>query len=209
VLKIAQSLDGKIAAWTGRSRWITGPAARRLGHRLRAQSDAVLVGAETVRRDNPALTSHGQGPDPLRVVLSCSLRLPLTARIFRPGVPTWVVASAGAPPARRRALEARGVPVLAVPPRGNGVDLAAALRALARRGVSQLMVEGGGRTAAAFLEAGLVDEVYCFTAPRFLGGAAAAPSVGGRGWRSPAEGPAFREAAVTRVGPDILVHGKF
>lgn len=207
VLKIAETLDGKIASSSGRSRWITGPRARALGHSLRAQSDAILVGGETLRRDDPALTSHGRGPDPLRVILSRSLTLSSTLRVFHGGPSPWILTSDKTAPARRRRWERRGIPVIAVAERKGRIDLAEGLKALARRGVGQLLVEGGGRTAAAFLEAGLVDEIYCFIALRFLGGAEAITSVEGRGWSSPAQGPRLRDVGVTRLGDDLLVHG--
>lgn len=210
VLKIAQTIDGKIAAATGVSRWITGPDARRLGHRLRAQSDAILVGAGTVRRDDPSLGAHGQGPDPIRVILSASLNFSPSARVFRPTGLVWVVTRSDVPDARRRRWESRGVAVIGVPGgRAGRVEVRGALEALARRGVGQLMVEGGGDTAASFLEAGVVDEVYCFVAPGFLGGSAAPTSVEGRGASAPAALRRLSRINVTRVGGDFLWHGEF
>lgn len=210
LLKIAQTIDGKIATADGRSRWITGPAARRLGHRLRAQCDALLVGAGTVRRDNPALDAHGEGPDPIRTVLSASLDLPPAARVFRPAGLAWVLTRADAPRSRRLALEARGVTLIDAPGGAPGrVDPRRALAALARRGVGRLMVEGGGTTAAAFLDAGLVDEVYCFVAPGFLGGVDAPTSVEGRGVPTPAALRRLSRVNVSRVGTDLLLHGAF
>ncbi|HNA60845.1 MAG TPA: bifunctional diaminohydroxyphosphoribosylaminopyrimidine deaminase/5-amino-6-(5-phosphoribosylamino)uracil reductase RibD, partial [Elusimicrobiota bacterium] len=108
VVKMAQTLDGKTASRAGASRWITGVRARSLGHRLRAQSDAVMVGGETVRRDNPGLTSHGRGPDPLRVVLSSSLQFSPRAAVFAQGAPTWVLTGDSSPAARKKSLERRG-----------------------------------------------------------------------------------------------------
>jgi diaminohydroxyphosphoribosylaminopyrimidine deaminase/5-amino-6-(5-phosphoribosylamino)uracil reductase len=210
ILKIAQTLDGKIATAAGRSRWITGTDARRLGHRLRAQSDALLVGAGTVRRDDPFLGAHGQGPDPIRVVLSSSLAFRSTSRVFRPEGLCWVLTRDDAPRARRERLAARGVAVIGVPGGAPGrVDLRRGVSALARRGVGRLMVEGGGATAAAFLEAGLVDEVYCFVAPGFLGGADAPTSVEGRGVPAPAALRRLARVNVTRVGTDLLLHGVY
>jgi diaminohydroxyphosphoribosylaminopyrimidine deaminase/5-amino-6-(5-phosphoribosylamino)uracil reductase len=207
ILKTAQTLDGKIASYTGVSRWITGPAARRLGHRLRAESDAVLVGGATVRLDDPALTAHGAGPDPLRIVLSGRLDFPSTARAFRGGAPTWVVTSTLASRARGRRLEAAGAQVIRLPGVKGRVDPKALLTALARRGVGHLLIEGGGKVAALFLSAGLVDEVYAFVAPRFLGGRDAPTSVEGAGWRYPAAGPVLRDSSFRRVGADWLIHG--
>lgn len=210
VLKMAQTIDGKIASASGASRWITGPEARRLGHRLRAQSDALLVGGGTVRRDDPSLDAHGHGPDPVRVILSASLNLPPSARVFRSKGLAWVLTRADVPSVRRHPWESRGVAVIGVPGgRAGRVDVGGALDALARRGVGQLMVEGGGDTAASFLEAGAVDEVYCFVAPGFLGGADAPTSVEGRGAATPAALRRLSRVNVTRVGDDLLLHGEF
>ena len=207
ILKMAQTLDGKIASRTGASRWITGPRARGMVHRLRAASDAVLVGAETVRRDNPLLTAHGAGPDPVRVVLSSSLKLSAASKVFGPEAPAWVLAPQGAAPLKIRALEKAGVQVIRVPGGGKDVDLHQALLALGRRGITQLLVEGGGNVAACFLSAGLVDEVYLFVAPFFLGGKNALTSIEGTGWATPAQGLRLKNAKITRLGEDWLMHG--
>ena len=147
ILKTALSLDGKTAAASGRSRWVTGPKARAAVHALRAQCDAILVGAGTVLADDPALTAHGAGPNPLRVVLSGRRALPKRARVFDGSAPTLV-------------FHARGAGAL------RGV-----LRDLARRGIGTLLIEGGPTVHAAFLRAGLVDEARVFLAPKLLSGA--------------------------------------
>lgn len=205
ILKMAQTLDGKIASRTGASRWITGPQARDLVHRLRSESDAVLVGGETVRRDNPLLTAHGEGPNPVRVVLSGSLDLRLKSKVFGPESPTWVVTRAGAPSARVHALEKSGAQVIGVSGRTKSVDPEQALLALGRRGITQLLVEGGGGVAACFLSAGLVDEVYLFVAPIFLGGKDAPTTMEGKGWATPSEGMRLVDPTVTRLGEDWLI----
>ena len=147
ILKTALSLDGKAAAASGRSRWITGPEARAAVHALRAECDAVLVGAGTILADDPALTAHGAGRNPLRVVLAGRRRLPKRARVFNGSTPTRVYRI------KRPA------------------DLRTALRDLARKGVGTLLVEGGPTVHAAFLRAGLVDEARVFLAPKLLSGA--------------------------------------
>lgn len=206
-LKMAQSLDGKIASRTGASRWITGPAARRWVHGRRAACDAVLVGGETVRRDNPFLTAHGSGPDPVRVILSSSLNLDPRSRVFDRSAPTWVLTGAQAPVQRRLRLERAGAQVIRVPERNGGIDVGQALAALGQRGVADLLVEGGGSTAASFLESGTVDRAYFFVAPFFLGGRTAPTSVDGAGWVRPNLGPRLKNVRVTQMGPDILVQG--
>lgn len=144
VLKTALSLDGKAAAANGKSRWVTGKEARSAVHRMRAELDAILVGAGTVLADDPALTAHGAGKNPLRVVLAGRRALPKRARVFDSSAPTVVY--------RKRPLRA-------------------VLRDLSRRGVGTLLVEGGPAVHAAFLRAGLVDEARVFLAPKLLSGA--------------------------------------
>ena len=147
ILKTALSLDGKAAAASGRSRWVTGKEARSAVHVMRAELDAILVGAGTVIADDPALTSHGAGPNPLRVVLAGRRPLPPKSRVFDDAAPTVVYR------AKRPA------------------DLRAALRDLAAEGVGTLLLEGGPTIHAAFLRAGLVDEARIFIAPKLLSGA--------------------------------------
>jgi diaminohydroxyphosphoribosylaminopyrimidine deaminase/5-amino-6-(5-phosphoribosylamino)uracil reductase len=175
-LKVASSLDGRIASHTGASRWITGEPARARGHLLRAQHDGVLVGSRTAVLDDPELTCRLPGLDaqsPVRLVADGHLRLPLTSRLVRSArrAPTWVLVLASTDASRRQAFRDCGVELLEVPadPDGN-LDLAAALGALGGRGLTRLLVEGGGRLAAALLRAGLVDRVAWFRAPSVIGG---------------------------------------
>lgn len=163
--RLAQTLDGRIAAANGSSQWIGGRGDILHTHRLRALCDAVLVGAGTVRHDDPRLTTREvSGPNPVRVVLDPARRLPATHRVFSDGAaPTLLVtAAAGAP--RHGMAE-----VTRVPCSGAGLDLSAVLHALAGRGLRRIFVEGGGRTVSAFLAAGLVDRLHVTVAPVILG----------------------------------------
>ncbi len=175
-LKLAASLDGRVATATGASRWITGEDARRLGHALRASHDAVMVGSGTVLADDPALTCRLPGlaaASPVRVVADGALRLPPDAALAATAsqVESWVLTAAGASQGKRRQLQAQGVTVLEIP-RGQDGRLCprAMLRALAERGISRLLVEGGPALATALLRAGLVDRLAWFAAPLALGG---------------------------------------
>jgi diaminohydroxyphosphoribosylaminopyrimidine deaminase/5-amino-6-(5-phosphoribosylamino)uracil reductase len=187
-LKAAVTLDGFLADRFRRARrapvWITGEAARREAHVLRAAHDAVLVGAGTVRADDPRLTVRLPGlrgaPGPLRVVLDGRLRTPATAHLLDGGPPTLIVTAADGPGrGRARALEARGAEVLALPGRDGRVALRRVLGALAEREVQSLLVEGGAEVLGAFVDARLVDRVALFVAPRLLG--AGVPMAAGRG----------------------------
>lgn len=208
-LKTAMTLDGKIAAWDGASRWITGEAARAEGHRMRAGADAILVGVGTVLRDDPELTVRlpELGPrEPLRVVVDSRLRTPPEARLLKVGAParTLIACVAGAPAEAARALSARGVEVLGCPARDGRVDLDALLADLARRGVVSLLAEGGGELHASLLEAGLVDRVAIFVAPLLLGGRHAPGPVGGSG-RGLKEALRLGALEVRRIGRDLLI----
>jgi diaminohydroxyphosphoribosylaminopyrimidine deaminase/5-amino-6-(5-phosphoribosylamino)uracil reductase len=175
-LKLATSLDGRIATRTGASRWITGEEARQHGHRLRATHDAIMIGSGTALADDPDLTCRLPGlgeRSPVRVVLDGRLRLPSSSRLARTAraVPTWVITRATVDAKRRAALERCGVEVLTVTPgSGEHIDLGLALGALAARGLTRVLVEGGSALAAAFLRARLVDRLVWFQAPLLIGG---------------------------------------
>lgn len=175
-LKLATTLDGRIATHRGESKWITGPRAREAVHRLRSTSDAVLVGSGTALADDPALTARRADRvvhRPVRIVVDSTLRVGPDARLFRGAgdeAEAWVLCTQRAARSRRSALEARGVKVLPVRSRGGQVSLTTALRKLALLGLTQILVEGGGGLAAALLRANLVDEIHWFVAPRLLGG---------------------------------------
>jgi diaminohydroxyphosphoribosylaminopyrimidine deaminase/5-amino-6-(5-phosphoribosylamino)uracil reductase len=209
-LKLAATLDGRIAAAGGASRWITGRPARALAHGLRDVSDAVLVGAGTVRTDDPRLTCRlPGGHDPLRVVLVGSrLDLPARARVLaRGGPPTLVVAPRGASRVRVAALRRRGIDVLLLPATRGHVAFGDLARALGSRGVNGLLVEGGGTVAAAALRAGIADRLVLFLAPLLLGGDGV-PAIGPLGITRPTGGMRLEDVAVTRIGPDLVVEGR-
>jgi diaminohydroxyphosphoribosylaminopyrimidine deaminase / 5-amino-6-(5-phosphoribosylamino)uracil reductase len=209
-LKLATTLDGRIAARGGASRWITGPAARRLAHGLRDVADAVLVGAGTVRADDPRLTCRLRGGrNPLRIVLAGPrLDLPPRARVLRAAdAPTWIVAPRGAAPARIAALRRRGVEVLLLGGRRGRVPFRRVVEALGARGLTSLLVEGGGTVAAEALRAGAVDRMVLFLAPSLLG-ADGVPAVGPLGLRHPADAPSLDVLAVGRVGKDLVLEAR-
>ncbi|HEY7652195.1 MAG TPA: bifunctional diaminohydroxyphosphoribosylaminopyrimidine deaminase/5-amino-6-(5-phosphoribosylamino)uracil reductase RibD [Methylomirabilota bacterium] len=185
-LKWAMTLDGKIAAFDGTSRWITGEAARREGHRLRSRSDAIVTGIGTVLADDPALTVRLEQPwprEPYRVVVDSHARLPLHAALLRTGSRTRVLAAVGeeAPAPRVAALESSGVTVLQCKSREGRVDVADVCARLFALDVTAVLLEAGRELTGAFVQAGLVDRVAVFIAPKLLGGDAAPSPVGGPG----------------------------
>ena len=208
-LKTATTLDGKIATHTGQSRWITGERARATAHRLRAQHDAVVVGVGTAVADNPDLTCRLPGLEdasPVRIVIDPRLRLPLTHRLIATArkIPTWIVATPAADPDRRRALEQGGVEVVAVRPRGDAeFAMADVLKALAKRGITRLLVEGGSRLSAALLRDNLVDRLEWFRAPRLMGGDGV-PVAGPIGVETVDAAPRFVRVSAREIGDDLL-----
>ncbi len=209
-LKLASTLDGRIATAGGESRWITGPAARRAAHAMRAEHDAVMVGIGTVLADDPDLRCRIDGFASrvgVRVVADGGLRLPLGGRLAGDAAvaPCWVLHRADAEPARRAALEAAGVRCLTVPAdtSGRGIDPAEALAALGSAGLTSVLVEGGARLAGSLLRAGLVDRLAWFHAPALLGADATA-AVQALGAATLAQMPRFARRAVQELGADVL-----
>ena len=195
-LKLATSLDGRIATASGESQWITGPEARQQGHRLRATHDAILVGVETVLADDPELTVRlpdYAGKHPLRVVLDSRLRTPATAKV---ATGNTLILTTAAPHAIGQAE------VAAVAADDGRPAIAAVLDALTARGVGSLLIEGGGRVAASFLQAGVVDAIEWFRAPILLGGEGR-PCVGSLALAKLADAPKFRRLGVEPVGDDL------
>jgi diaminohydroxyphosphoribosylaminopyrimidine deaminase/5-amino-6-(5-phosphoribosylamino)uracil reductase len=210
-LKLAASLDGRIATARGESRWITGERSRARVHALRARADAIVVGSGTVQADDPELTARRNGRvvrRPIRVLVDSGLAVPAGCRLFRGGdtANTWVLAAPRAPAERRRRLEARGVRVLSTPRRGRHLDLARALARLADEGLTSLFVEGGGGLAAALFREGLIDEIHWFAAPALIGGDGR-PAVAALKLPRLSSRIRFETRSVKRMGEDLYLHG--
>jgi len=221
-LKLATSLDGRVAPAKGGARWITGPESRRAAHELRARHDSIIVGAGTVRRDDPELTVRGvrrPGPPALRIVVSSDLALPARARLFGAALARGTVVATLEPEARpakdRKAhelraarLARRGVAIWFLPKaQGGGVDLAVLCARLAEEGRHDVLVEGGPTLAAALADAGLVDELWLFVAPRLLG-AAARPWGFGAAATSLTNAWALEPALTLPLGEDLVIYGR-
>lgn len=221
-LKLAATLDGRIATASGESRWITGERSRAAVHRLRLEHDAVMVGSATALADDPELSAR-RGDRvlrwPVRVLVDGSLRVPARARLFaarsrdgeaepvaaRAGA-TWIVCREGV--RGLAAARARAERVIEVPGMASGhVDLVHALRALAEAGLTTILVEGGGRLAAALLRADLVDEVHWFLAPRLIGGDGR-PALGALGLERLSDALSLDAVDVRRCGPDLHLSGR-
>jgi diaminohydroxyphosphoribosylaminopyrimidine deaminase/5-amino-6-(5-phosphoribosylamino)uracil reductase len=212
VLKIASTLDGRIAAHTGDAHWVTGSLARAYVHQLRHEMDAIMVGIGTVQSDDPQLTTrleNGQGVDPVRVVLDTNLRMPDSAEMLhRPSsAPTWVVCGPEAPMAARKRLQASGAHLLEVSLKDRRIDLAALMDRLAEKSVTSLLIEGGAQVAGAALEADIVDKVIFFYAPKIYGGDDGIPICRGRGPALMRESLSIKQIELVRLGDDIMVSG--
>lgn len=197
--RIAQSVDGRIATASGASQWISGPQDIVHTHRLRALCDAVVVGAGTVRADDPQLTTREvEGPSPVRVVLDTDRRLDARYRLFRDGPETLLLCAADAPGSDRVGL----AQVLRLPRSRAGLSIAAVLTALADRGLCRVVVEGGGITVSRFLAAGALDRLHVTIAPLLIGSGIPAFTLP----ETPNLTDALRfEWSVHRVGDDLLV----
>ena len=207
-LKLASTLDGRIATHAGESRWITSPLARRTAHSLRGCHDAILVGVGTVLLDDPDLTCRLAGfrSKPIvRVVADSHLRTPLTAKLIATAreTQTWVLVRSSASPERRRAFANAGVRLLEIAGAPIGVDLSTALSCLGDAGITRLLVEGGAQIAAALLRDRLVDRVAWFHAPCVMGGDGW-PAVQGFGIEHLGAMPRFVRQQANTVGGDVL-----
>jgi len=208
-LKFAQTLDGRIATASGDSRWISSEPARRYAHRLRSLHDAILVGADTVLKDDPEMTCRlVRGKNPLRIVCDSRLRLPLSARVFSDGGRTLVAATDRAPAERRKAFAARGIEVLELAEdRAGRVDLRDLLAALGKREISSLLVEGGAAVITSFIKEKLADRLVVILSPKLAG--AGIDSVGDLGIRRMDDALRLILRRVSRRGDDIILDARF
>lgn len=206
-IKIAQTLDGRIATRTGQSQWITCEPARALAHELRATHDAVLVGIGTVLHDNPRLTVRlVDGPDPLRVVADTTLRIPLDRYLLTEHPErTIVVAAEDAAPERVETVRSLGARVIFGRREGSRLDLVDLLGRLHDLGIRSLMVEGGAGITTSLLQDRLVDRLVVCIAPKVLG--AGLDAVGDLGIRDLGQALTFSESTIRQLGPDIVFDG--
>jgi diaminohydroxyphosphoribosylaminopyrimidine deaminase/5-amino-6-(5-phosphoribosylamino)uracil reductase len=186
ILKTAMTLDGKIAAVTGDSKWITNELSRRYVHEIRHRLSGIMVGIETVIKDDPMLTTRledKEGIDPVRIIVDSKGRIPLEARVLNSnsGSKTIVVVTESADKNKIKAIEAKGAEVIITPQKDNKVDLSYLMKELGEREIDSILLEGGSTLNYSALEEGIVDKVITFIAPKIIGGSAAKTPVGGEG----------------------------
>ncbi len=210
--KWAMTLDGKIAACTGESRWISNPASRAVVHRLRGQVDAIVVGIETALRDDPQLTARPPGPRiATRIVVDSQARLPPASQLVRTAraTPLLVATTAAAPAGRVADLQSCGAEVVVLPCGGSQrVDVESLLQELGRRQMTNILVEGGGALLGSFFDAGSIDELHVFVAPKLLGGAQSRGPMGGTGRPAPPATPDLDDPAFEFHDGDVYIHGR-
>lgn len=217
VVKIAETLDGKIATASGNSKWITSPPARRYSHRLRGQTDAILVGINTILRDNPLLTTRypSSATSPVKIIVDSKSKLPLNAKILSRMSPaqTIVATTRSADKSRIKALRDKGVHVITDLPARRAknfkerLSLKSLMKRLAKLNITSVLIEGGGKIIASALEEKIVDKLLIFIAPKIIGGAEAVTSVGGRGINRINQAIRIRGLKIQKIGQDILIEG--
>lgn len=212
ILKCAATLDGRIATRTGDSRWVTGPASRRFVHQIRHAVDAIMVGVETVKKDDPSLTTRLEGEtgsDPTRIILDTHLSMPLTSKMLHQpsDAPTWVVCGAGAAADRRSALENTGARVITAPVKESRIDLSALMKQLGSMQIGSLLIEGGGTVIGSAFAAGIVDKICFFYAPKVLGGDDGIPICRGAGPERMRDSLAIHDLSVFRFDTDVMLQG--
>jgi diaminohydroxyphosphoribosylaminopyrimidine deaminase/5-amino-6-(5-phosphoribosylamino)uracil reductase len=212
ILKCASTLDGAIATSTGDSQWITGEAARRHGHRLRHEADAILIGSGTLHADNPSLTARIDGvktKDPARIILDTHLTINEDAKLLTLSsqAPTIIVTGPDAPADKRARLEDKGATVLEVPLKDGRLDLQQLMITLGQMSVVNLLIEGGGTVAGAALDAGIVNKMMYFMAPKIIGGSDGIPVFKGKGVKRIKDLFALKNVDILRFENDFLIKG--
>lgn len=207
-MKYAMTLDGKIAAHTGDSKWVTGEEARQHVHRLRKQYHAILVGIGTVLADDPMLNCRIENNvDPVRIVCDSKLRLPLTSQLVKTAkeIPT-IVAYATADREKAEALRQAGVELIHAE-RDGQVDFEALMKELGQREIDSVLIEGGGAIHGTVLTSGLAKKVYCYVAPKLIGGRDARSPVEGDGFSRMKEALPMTELEIRQLGEDLCISG--
>lgn len=212
ILKVASSLDGKVATATGESRWISGEKARDYVHRLRSTVDAIMVGIGTILSDNPLLTARpktGKVKNPIRIVVDSRLKIPDMAKVLSsdPSVPTIIATTEQAPIDRVKELEEFGAKVLVLDSKDDRVDLGALMKRLGEIEIISLLIEGGPEVSASALREGVVDKVIFIIAPKIIGGDTSKGSIGGEGIKSLKDSIPVKDIKIKRIGEDMVVEG--
>ncbi|MGA6924671.1 MAG: bifunctional diaminohydroxyphosphoribosylaminopyrimidine deaminase/5-amino-6-(5-phosphoribosylamino)uracil reductase RibD [Desulfosarcina sp.] len=212
IVKCAATLDGRIATRSGDSRWVTGSASRQFVHRIRHGADGILVGVNTVKRDDPSLTTRldgSNGADPTRIILDTQLSMTPSATLLRQrsNAPTWIICGPDAGNDRRRALEESGARVITAPLKAGRIDLSALMGQLGSMGITSLLIEGGGTVIGSAFAAAIVDKICFFYAPKILGGDDGIPICRGEGPERMQQSIPIHNLTVVRFDADVMLQG--
>jgi diaminohydroxyphosphoribosylaminopyrimidine deaminase/5-amino-6-(5-phosphoribosylamino)uracil reductase len=209
ILKVAATLDGKLATRNGDSKWISGEASRRFVHKLRDQVDGVLVGIGTILKDDPQLTARIRGgKDPYRIVLDSQLKIPEEAKVIGTSPSKAIIATTElAPKDKIEKFEKRGVQILILDSQEGKINLKSCLSKLGEIGMMSLLVEGGSQINGSFLDEGLIDKLLLFLSSKLIGDHQALGIFGGRGASSLDEAVSLKERKTRKIGEDILIEG--
>jgi diaminohydroxyphosphoribosylaminopyrimidine deaminase/5-amino-6-(5-phosphoribosylamino)uracil reductase len=211
-LKIAATLDGRIATRTGDSKWISSEASRKYVHELRHAMDAILVGVNTVKTDDPQLTTRlegKKGKNPKRIILDTNLSIPEDSKVLRNDSPsdTIIITGSSAPLEKRKQIEKTGVQILEAKTSDHVIDLNDLMAQLGQMRITSLLIEGGSRVAASALKAGIVDKICFFYAPKILGGDDGVPMMRGTGPETMSQCIQLKEMTVRHFANDIMIEG--
>ncbi len=211
-LKCAATLDGRLATRTGDSKWVTGPLSRSYTHYLRQGADAIMVGIETVHKDNPRLTTrldHMDGVDPTRIILDTNLSISSDAKVLNlaSDAQTWIICRRGIDPQKKAAIVNKGAQVLEVELKDGRIDLNALMDLLGERSITSLLIEGGGKVIGSSLAAKIVDKICFFYAPKILGGDDGIPICSGTGPDLMSDSVGVDQINVHRFGDDVMIEG--
>ncbi|MFV9509709.1 bifunctional diaminohydroxyphosphoribosylaminopyrimidine deaminase/5-amino-6-(5-phosphoribosylamino)uracil reductase RibD [Tepidibacillus sp. LV47] len=208
-VKTAMTLDGKIATYTGSSKWITGEKARNYVHQLRHEHDAIMVGIGTVLKDNPSLTVRLEQPGihPIRVVLDTTLKIPMDAKLITDKIaPTWIFTSEKAPKGKIEQLQSMGIKVIQMS-RYQDIPINKVLQYLGRNQITSVLVEGGSTIIGQLFDQRLIDKYIAFIAPKLAGGNQSPTSIGGQGIANMSEAVSLTNLTIERFGDDICITG--
>jgi diaminohydroxyphosphoribosylaminopyrimidine deaminase/5-amino-6-(5-phosphoribosylamino)uracil reductase len=210
-MKTAMTLDGKIATVTGDSRWVTSEKSREYVHEMRHHVAAIMVGIGTVIADNPSLTTrltNRIGVNPIRIIVDTKCRIPIQAKVLSQEGRTIIATTNDAPTDKIESLEKMGTTVLTIDKKDNRVDISKLITILGEMGIDSILLEGGSQLNYSCLEAGIIDEVYSFIAPKLIGGQQAITPIGGKGILQMKNAYTLEDMQLEKIGDDILIRGK-
>jgi diaminohydroxyphosphoribosylaminopyrimidine deaminase / 5-amino-6-(5-phosphoribosylamino)uracil reductase len=208
IVKAAMSADGKIATRIGDSKWISSRRSRAFVHKLRSTVDAIVVGHNTTVRDNPRLTSHGAGRNPVRVILDANLRVPLRSNIFDGKAPTIVLHTASSSKEKLKRLQKKRIITVRMPHRSGTIGFRDIIAKLKQFSLERILIEGGGETIASAFESGVVTDLVLFIAPKIIGGRTAITPVEGLGIADVRNSLKLHDLTIAKIGPDIMLTAK-